>query len=89
MKLVIAVTSALAFLMSAPGCGSTAMMDEPERGSFFLVSQGEASLIYKILGGGVSYCKVTQYNLGGSEYDVSVSWDGDRCVVDGVANGPQ
>lgn len=64
------------------GCGTSASQQYPEETSFFMVSVGEASLLYKIFGGGLKYCKVTQHNLDRTDFQGDVQWDGDECVVD-------
>lgn len=54
--------------------------------SYFMVSQGDVSLLYKIFAGGVEYCKVTQYNLGSTEFVVDMNYDGKTCVVEASAS---
>lgn len=71
------------------GCGSTASVDSPEDAAFFLISHGKANGVMSVLGGGVSYCKVTQYNVGGSDYLVDVQYDGNKCEVQGTAGAKQ
>jgi len=71
------------------GCGSINSFDKPDETSFFLVSTGGASLIYSALVGEVKYCKVTQHNLGKSEYIAEVTFDGKNCAAEAAANNPE
>ena len=71
------------------GCGTINSFDEPNETSFFLVSTGGASLLYKAFVGEVKYCKVTQHNLGSSEYIAEVKYNGEQCVVEAMANAPE
>ena len=68
------------------GCATQG--DNPNA-SYFMVSQGDVSLIYKLFAGGVDYCKVTQYNLGSTEFIAEVKYDGDACIVEATATTPE
>jgi hypothetical protein len=68
------------------GCATQG--DNPNA-SYFMVSQGEMSLVYRMFVGGVDYCKVTQYNLGGTEFVADVKYDGDTCTVEATATTPE
>lgn len=70
-------------------CAATGVNDNPDGSAFFLVSKGGVSSIYKMIAGGVDYCKVTQNNLGGTQYTVLVSFDGDKCVVEAEGGSPE
>lgn len=65
------------------GCATQG--DNPNA-SYFMVSQGEVSLVYRMFFGGVDYCKVTQYNLGGTEFIVDMKYDGEDCRVEASAS---
>jgi hypothetical protein len=56
------------------------------REAYFMISKGEASLLYRAFVGGIDYCKVTQYNLGSTEFIAEVKYDGDSCIVEAAAN---
>jgi hypothetical protein len=49
--------------------------------AYFLVSKGGVSGIVHAISGGVQYCKVTQANLGATDFEVNVQWDGEVCNV--------
>lgn len=66
------------------GCGTTRLSDDPDA-SYFLISQGGTNLLSSVLGGSVKFCKVTQSNLGESDYVVDVKYDGDECIVEAAA----
>lgn len=72
---------ALALLLT--GCATQDI--DPDKASYFMVSQGDVSLIYKFFAGGVDYCKVTQSNLMKTGYIVELSYDGDKCQVTATA----
>jgi hypothetical protein len=65
------------------GCATSG--DNP-REAYFMVSKGEASLLYRAFVGGIDYCKVTQYNLGNTEFIAEVQYDGETCTVEATAN---
>lgn len=79
----------LIIVMGVSGCATQGADTNPERASYFLVSQGKVSIIHRLLTGGVDYCKVTQYNLGASDYSATVTYDGKRCTVTGAVNAPE
>lgn len=76
---------ALALLLLLTGCSTNAAFKTPERAGYFLVSMGEASLVYKALVGGVEYCKLSQHNLQGVKFTGEIEFDGETCVVTIVA----
>ena len=71
-------TLILIALFTLTGCATSG--DNP-REAYFMVSKGEASLLYRAFVGGIDYCKVTSYNLGNTEYIAEISYDGDDCRV--------
>lgn len=73
----------LSMLAAIGGCATQDA--DPEQASYFMVSQGEASFVYRALVGGVDYCKVTQSNLMRAGYIVELEYDGDTCRVTAAA----
>lgn len=39
-----------------------------------------------MISGGIRYCKVTQSNLGNTEFNVIVKYDGEACLVEAQSN---
>lgn len=76
-----ALVAALA--VSLAGCGT---IRDDDDASYFMVSTGRADGLAAMFTGEVEYCKVTQSNLGDSEYAVSVDFDGTDCTVEAIAN---
>lgn len=68
-------------------CGTTASTDRPEKTSFFMVSQGKASSLYRWVAGEVDYCKVTQHNLAALEFTGEIEYTADGCTVTVTAGG--
>jgi hypothetical protein len=75
-------TTILILFVTLTGCATQG--DNPNA-SYFLVSKGEASFLYRMFMGGVDYCKVTQYNLGSTEFVIDVKYDGEDCKVEASA----
>lgn len=63
------------------GCSTNAAFRSPEKAGYFMISTGEASLVYKALVGGVEYCKASQHNLQGVEFTGDIEFDGETCKV--------
>lgn len=78
------IRAALLFLLLS-GCGVTAGASSPEKTSYFMVSKGNASLLYKAIVGGIDYCKVTQHNWGGVSFTGEIQYDGEVCTVEVAA----
>lgn len=76
----------LAALILLTGCAIQGADDNPEKAAFFMVSRGDVGWIYKLISGGVDYCKVTQYNLGSTDFEATVDYDGKTCEVTATAS---
>lgn len=57
-----------------------------EDSAYFLISEGGANGITKIVTGDVRYCKITQNNLAGTEFDVSVEYFDGKCKVEAISS---
>jgi len=68
------------------GCATNGADTAPEKASYFMVSRGEVSVLYRVFMGGIDYCKVTQYNMAGTEFVADVKYDGESCVVEATAS---
>lgn len=68
-------------LLLLTGCSTNAAFKTPEKAGYFMVSTGEASLIYKAIVGGVSYCKASQHNLQGMPFYGEIEFDGETCKI--------
>lgn len=77
---------AAAVAVAVAGCATQGADQHPERAAYFMVSRGEVGIIYRWLTGGVDYCKVTQYNLAGTDFDATVDYDGETCTVSAIAS---
>ena len=75
--------------MFLAGCAHEGATKHPEKAGFILVSEGEANGIAATLGAKGKFCKITQYNLGGSDFVINVRYDSNGCVVDGTASSAQ
>lgn len=54
--------------------------DGDDQGAYFLMSKGEAGLIYQIFTGGVEYCKVTVVGMPESDYLLDFDYS-EECKV--------
>lgn len=74
-------------LLLLGGCAATTRTggDDPNS-SYFLISHGGASGISRIISGGVEYCKITQKNLGTTDFDVSVTYEDGKCKVEALSS---
>lgn len=80
--LVCAVT-----LLLLSGCAATSYTGgEDDDASYFLISQGGADGVTKFITGGVQYCKITQKNLQGVEFDVVVEYEDGKCKVEAMSS---
>lgn len=77
---------AIAFVALLSGCAIQGANENPEQAAFFMVSRGKVSIIHQLLSGGVDYCKVTQYNLGKTDFEADVDYDGKSCKVKAKAS---
>jgi len=72
-------------LLLLAGCAATPLNEDPKAG-YFLVSTGGVSGVVQMISGGIRYCKVTQSNLGSTEFNVIVKYDGEACLVEAQSN---
>ena len=79
------VTLKISLLLTLAGCAATPLTENPNAG-YFLVSTGGVSGVVQMISGGIRYCKVTQSNLGSTEFNVDISYDGDVCLVEAHSN---
>lgn len=77
---------AVAAVIALSGCGGNAVREDPERMGFIMVSKGNASGIVRMFGGGVDYCKATQYNLEGIAFTGEIVYEEDTCRVEITAS---
>lgn len=74
-------------LLLLNGCAATSYTGgESEDSSYFLISEGGANGITKIVTGDVRYCKITQNNLAGTDFDVSVEYFDGKCKVEAISS---
>lgn len=72
--------------LALTGCGAMSGIENPDRSSYFIVSEGGADGLSKLVTGGVQYCKVTQHNLGATAFNVTVTYDGESCLVEATTS---
>lgn len=71
------------------GCGATSYLEaaDNEGACYWRVSNGGVGKTAKALSGGVQYCQVTKVGDCDLDPNVTVTYDGDNCVVEAVAGG--
>lgn len=74
-------------LLLLNGCAATSYTGAGnEDSAYFLISEGGANGITKLVTGDVRYCKITQNNLAGTDFDVNVEYFDGKCKVEAISS---